>query len=134
MSQEILKSLKIVLLVEAALFVVFGILFTFFVEEYVDLFDWPDLDPTAGRFIGVIFLSFAFIAVIVWREKEWERIELIVVLNILMVILGAIVMLIGVFVDETGWAGWLNFALMLTFFILLLFYYILQIKKSTRPT
>jgi hypothetical protein len=132
MSQEILKSLKIVLLVEAVLFVVFGIFFTFFIEAYVELFMWPDLDPTAGRFIGVIFLSFAFVSVLVWREKEWERIELLVILNILITILGAITQIIGVFLDETGWAGWLNFAIMLAFFLLLLFYYILQIKKSTR--
>jgi hypothetical protein len=132
MSQEILKSLKIVLLVEAVLFVVFGIFFTFFIDAYVELFDWPEKDPTAGRFIGVIFLSFAFISVIVWREKEWERIELLVILNILIVILGAIIQIIGVFLDETGWAGWLNFAIMLTFFILLMFYYILQIKQATR--
>jgi tryptophan-rich sensory protein len=134
MSEEILKSLKIVLLVEAVLFVVFGIFFTFFIDAYVELFMWPDLDPTAGRFIGVIFLSFAFVSVLVWREKEWERIELLVILNILITILGAITQIIGVFLDETGWAGWLNFGIMLTFFLLLLFYYILQIKKATRAS
>ena len=134
MSQEILKSLKIVLLIEAVLFVVFGIFFTFFIEAYVKVFMWPDLDPTAGRFIGVIFLSFAFVGVLIWREKEWERIELLVILNILITILGAIIQIIGIFLDETGWAGWLNFAIMLTFFVLLLFYYILQIKTTTRAS
>jgi hypothetical protein len=133
MSSEILKSLKIILLVQAGIFVVFGIFFTFFVETYVELFSWPHLDPTAGRFIGVIFLSFAFVAILVWREKEWERIELIVVLDILMCILGAIIQIIGVFIDGTGWAGWFNFALMLAFFMLLLFSFITQIKKATRP-
>jgi hypothetical protein len=132
MSSDILKSLKIILLVQAAIFVLFGIFFTFFVEAYVQIFSWPNLDPTAGRFIGVVFLSFAFVAVLVWREKEWERIELIVVLDILMCILGAIVMIIGIFIDGTGWAGWLNFALMLAFFIFLLFSYISQIKNATR--
>ncbi|MFW9949287.1 MAG: hypothetical protein ACFFKA_04070 [Candidatus Thorarchaeota archaeon] len=134
MSSEILKSLKIILLVQAAIFVLFGIFFTFFIEAYVLLFSWPHLDPTAGRFIGVIFISFAFVAVLVWREKEWARIELLVILDILMCILGAIIMIFGVFLDNTGWAGWFNFALMLAFFLLLLFSYISQIKKATRPT
>ncbi|MFW9929440.1 MAG: hypothetical protein ACFFD1_08625 [Candidatus Thorarchaeota archaeon] len=132
MGSDILKSLKIILLVQAAIFVLFGIFFTFFVEAYVQIFSWPNLDPTAGRFIGVVFLSFAFVAVLVWREKEWERIELIVILDILMCILGAIIMIIGIFIDGTGWAGWLNFALMLAFFIFLLFSYISQIKNATR--
>ena len=57
MSPEILKGLKITLLVQLFIFVIFGIFFTFFIEYYVQLFAWPDLDPTAGRFIGVIFLS-----------------------------------------------------------------------------
>jgi hypothetical protein len=134
MSTDILKSLKIILIAQAALFVAFGIFFTFFVETYVVLFSWPALDPTAGRFIGVIFLSFAFVAILVWREKEWARIELLVVLDIFMCILGALTQIIGVFLDLTGWAGWLNFALMLAFFILLLFSYIMQIKKATRPS
>ncbi|MFX1558354.1 MAG: hypothetical protein ACFFC9_13965 [Promethearchaeota archaeon] len=129
---EILKSLKYILLVQAAIFVLFGIFFTFFVDAYVELFSWPELDHTAGMFIGIIFLSFAFVAVLVWREKEWERIELVIILDILMCILGAIVMVIGVFLYGTGWAGWFNFALMLAFFILLLFSYISQIKRATR--
>jgi hypothetical protein len=128
MASEILKSLKIVMLIQAGIFVLFGVFFTFFIEAYVILFQWPNLDPTAGRFIGVVFLSFAFVAILVWREKEWERIELLVILDILMCILGAIIMVIGVFIDGTGWAGWLNFALMLAFFIFLLFAYISQIR------
>ncbi len=129
MSPEILKGLKITLLVELAVFVLFGIFFTFFIEQYQVLFNWPNLDPTAGRFIGVIFLSFAFVTFLVYREKEWEKIEYFIILNILIQILGAIVQILGIFLDGTGWAGGLNFALQILFFLALLYFYIQQQKQ-----
>lgn len=129
MSPEVLKGLKITLLAQLVIFIIFGIFFTFFVEYYVLFFNWPNLDPTAGRFIGVIFLSFAFVLFLVYRESDFEKIEFVIVLDILIMILGAIVQLIGVFLDETGWAGWFNFTLQLAFFVGLLYFYIAQVRK-----
>ena len=76
----------------------------------------------------MIFLSFAFVLFLVYRESDFEKIELIIVLDILIMILGAIVQLIGVFLDFTGWAGWFNFALQMGFFVGLLFFYIQQVR------
>ena len=129
MSPEILKGLKITLLVQLNIFVVFGIFFTFLVDIYVDLFAWPALDRTAGRFIGIIFLSFAFVEFLAYRESDWEKIENFIILDILVCILGAIVQLVGVFTELTGWAGWFNFALLIVFFVGLLFFYIQQQKQ-----
>lgn len=129
MCPEILKGLKITLLVELAVFVLFGIMFTFFIEYYVEWFSWPNLDPTAGRFIGVIFLSFAFVTFLVYREKEWEKIEYFIILDILMLILGAFVQLVGFFLDGTGWAGIFNFALEIVLFLAFLYFYILQQRR-----
>ncbi|MFX1310260.1 MAG: hypothetical protein ACFE8C_11220 [Promethearchaeota archaeon] len=129
MSLEVSKGLKITLLVQLLIFVIFGIFFTFFIDFYKDLFSWPVLDRTAGRFIGVIFLSFAFVLFLVYRESDFEKIEFVIVLDILIMILGAIVQLIGVFLDGTGWAGWFNFALQLAFFVGLLYFYIAQVRK-----
>jgi hypothetical protein len=129
MSPEILKGLKITLLVELAVFVLFGIFFTFFIDIYVAWFMWPDYDPTAGRFIGVIFLSFAFVTFLIYRENDWDKIEYFMILNILIQILGAIVQIIGIFLHGTGWAGGLNFAMQIVFFLLLLYFYIQQQKQ-----
>ncbi|UCC20785.1 MAG: hypothetical protein JSV62_05760 [Promethearchaeota archaeon] len=128
MSSEILKGLKYTLLAQLLIFVIFGIFFTFFIDFYVQLFNWPNLDPTAGRFIGVIFLSFAFVLFLVYRESDFEKIELIIILDVLIMILGAIVQLVGVFLDGTDWAGWFNFALQISFFVGLLYFYILQVR------
>lgn len=129
MSPAILKELKYLFLVQLFVFLIFGVFFTFFVEQYTELFSWPDLDPTAGRFIGVIFLSFAFVEFLVYRESEWDNVEMFVILDLLICISGAIIQLIGTFVDETGWAGWLNFAILIVFFVLLLYFYIQQQKQ-----
>jgi hypothetical protein len=129
MSTEILRSLKITLLVELIIFVFFGIMFTFFIEYYVTWFSWPNLDPTAGRFIGVIFLSFAFVTFLVYREKDWEKIEYFIILDLLILILGTIVQLVGIFLDGTGWAGWLNVAIELILFLAFLYLYVLQQRE-----
>ncbi|MFX1417362.1 MAG: hypothetical protein ACFE9N_00430 [Promethearchaeota archaeon] len=129
MSPEIIKGLKYTLLAQLVIFVIFGIFFTFFIDFYVQLFSWPNLDPTAGRFIGVIFLSFAFVLFLVYRESDFDKIELVIILDILIMILGAIVQLIGAFLDGTGWAGWFNFALQIAFFVGLLYFYILQVRQ-----
>ncbi len=129
MSPEVLKGLKITLLAQLVIFIIFGIFFTFFIEYYVQFFNWPNLDPTAGRFIGVIFLSFAFVIFLVYRESDFEKIEFVIILDILIMILGAIVQLIGVFLDQTEWAGWFNFALQIGFFVALLYFYIQQVRR-----
>ncbi|MFX1281550.1 MAG: hypothetical protein ACFFA3_19530 [Promethearchaeota archaeon] len=129
MSPAILKELKYLFLVQLFVFLIFGVFFTFFIEQYTELFSWPDLDPTAGRFIGVMFLSFAFVEFLVYRESEWDNVEIFVILDLLICILGAIIQLIGTFVDETGWAGWFNFALLIIFFVLFLYFYIQQQKQ-----
>ncbi|MFX1497531.1 MAG: hypothetical protein ACFFBH_08395 [Promethearchaeota archaeon] len=132
MPTQILKGLKIVLLVELAVWVVFGVLLTFFIQYFVTWFNWPDYDPTAGRYTGVIFLSLAFITFIVYREKDWERIEIFIILDIVICITGGIIQLLGVFLDitrSTGWAGWLFFGIHMAFFVLILYFYIQQQKQ-----
>jgi len=129
MSPEVLKGLKITLLVQLLIFVVFGFFYTFLVDYVLFIGGWPSLDNTASRFIGVIFLSFAFVLFLVYRESDFDKIEFVIILDLLIMILGAIVHLIGFFLDATGWTGWFNFALQIGFFVALLFFYIQQVRK-----
>jgi len=129
MSPEILKELKYTFLIQLVVFLIFGILFTFFVDLYVALFNWPGLDPTARRYIGIVFLSFAFVEFLAFRESDWEKVELFVILDLLFCILGAFVQMVGVFVDGTGFAGWFNFALQIIFFVAFLYFYTQQQKQ-----
>lgn len=126
---EIIKGLKITLLVQLVVYLIFGVMFTFFVVPYTILFNWPNLDPTAGRTLGVIFLSLALVAILIYREKEWEKVEFFFIFSILMSISISIVQIIGIFVDNTGYAGWINAAISLVFFVSTLFFYIAQVRK-----
>ncbi len=129
MSPDILKELKYTFLVQLIVFLIFGIFFTFFVEQYVAIFSWPNYDPTAGRYIGIIFLSLAFIEFLAFRETDWEKVELFVIFDMLFCILGAIVQMVGVFVDGTGFAGWFNFAIQIIFFVAFLYFYTQQQRQ-----
>ena len=129
MSPEILKELKYTFLIQLVVFLIFGIVFTFFIEQYVAIFSWPNYDPTAGRYIGIIFLSLAFIEFLAFRETDWEKVELFVIFDLLFCILGAIIQMVGVFVDGTGFAGWFNFAIQIIFFVAFLYFYTQQQRQ-----
>ena len=129
MSPDILKELKYTFLVQLIIFLIFGVFFTFFIEQYVAIFSWPNYDPTAGRYIGIIFLSLAFIEFLAFRETDWEKVELFVIFDMLFCILGAFVQMVGVFVDGTGFAGWFNFTIQIIFFVAFLYFYTQQQKQ-----
>ena len=76
MSPEVLKGLKFTLLIQLLIFVVFGFFYTFLVDYVLFIGGWPSLDHTASRFIGVIFLSFAFVLFLVYRESDFDKIDL----------------------------------------------------------
>ena len=57
MKEEISKLLKILFLVHFFVAVIFGLVFTFIVEYYVNISGWPYLDPVTGRVLGAVFLD-----------------------------------------------------------------------------
>ena len=79
--------------------------------------------------LGIAIFSFAFVEFLAFRESDWEKVELFVILDLLFCILGAIVQMVGVFVDNTGFAGWFNFAIQIIFFVAFLYFYTQQQRK-----
>ena len=72
---EIKKLTKITLVVEAIIWLMFGVLLLFLTDMLtVDLTGWTN--PLHPRAFGAICLISAFFAVIMLRKKEWEEIKM----------------------------------------------------------
>lgn len=127
MATEILKGLKIIFLLQFITMTFFGIFFFFFIEAYVVLFSWPYLDPIAGHYIGAFSLGIAVLAILAYRETEWDRIELLVIFHIVWILLGLIAMIWGLVTDFT-FAGTFN-SILLVFFLVAFTYFYLQQRK-----
>lgn len=127
MATEILKGLKIIFLLQFVVMIIFGIFFFFFIEAYVVLFSWPYLDPIAGHYIGAFFFGVAALAILAYRETEWDRIEIIVIFHIVWILLGLIAQIWGLVTDFT-FAGTFN-SILHIFFLAAFTYFYLQQRK-----
>ena len=125
---EITKELKYVILAHGIVVLIFGILFFFAIETYVDVFQWPYLDPIAGHYIGAFLLATGVINFLIFfKETEWDRIEIYVLLQILFLLLGMIAQIWGSVTDFT-FAGIFNTVIHAIFFVALTYFYI-QMRK-----
>jgi len=71
---EIKKLTKIVLLVDAILWFIFGILLTFLYDMTMNPEGWTN--PYLPRMFGGVNLLSAIFAILMLRKKEWEEIKL----------------------------------------------------------
>jgi len=125
---EITKELKYVILAEAIVDFIFGIWFFFAIESYVDVFQWPYLDPIAGHYIGAFLLAIGVINLFIFfKETEWDKIKWYLMFQILFLLLGLVAQLWGSITDFT-FAGVLNAILHSVFFVAFTFFYF-QAKK-----
>jgi hypothetical protein len=71
---EIKKLTKIVLIADAIIWFIFGILITFLYDMTLNSEGWTN--PYMPRFFGGILLISTIIAILALRKKEWEEIKL----------------------------------------------------------
>jgi hypothetical protein len=83
MAKEILKGLKWTFLVNFIVFAVFGVLLFFLVEDYMEWFSIPFLAPIGyGGLFGGALLGFASASFIAWQHTEWEKVKIVVIMQI----------------------------------------------------
>ena len=127
MAKELLKGLKIVLLVHFALGIIIGFIFLFTPEFYCDLFDFEITDHGAFRLIGAASLALGGSSFLAYRSKDWEKLKLIIQMEFIWLI-SAIVAMIWWLVDSGPIAGWWIFGMFATFLFAFIYFYILQEK------
>jgi len=123
MKEEISKLLKLTFLIHFFVSVIFGLVFTVVVEIYVELVDWPYLDPITGRVLGAMFLGFAVASLLSWRETKWESVKIIVQMEIAWLVIGTAVHFFSIFTESFIFMLWVQTAILLIFLIAFIYFY-----------
>lgn len=126
MKEDISKLLKLTFLIHFFVAVIFGLLFTVLFELYVDFVDWPYLaDPVTGRILGAVFLGLAGGSLLAWRETRWERVKIVVQIEIVWLIIGTVVLFFAVFNFDLIYLFiiWLQIAILIFFLVAFVWFY-----------
>jgi hypothetical protein len=79
------------------------------------LVNWPVQEPAAYRLIGAAILGFAASSWLAHRETAWERVKIVVLMEMVWTILGTLVMLWGLIFAGLPAVGWLNAVILAAF-------------------
>jgi len=81
-AKEISIGLKWTFFIHFLIFSFFSVLNIFLVELYLELIGWPYLDPVTLKLFGAAYAAFAISSYMGWKETEWTRVKIIVVMEI----------------------------------------------------
>ncbi len=108
MDKQISRGLKITFLVHLIVGAIFGLIYLLIPEVWGNLIGWPVADPMADRLIGAAVLGFATSSWLAYRETAWEKVKIVVQMEIVWTILGTLVILWGLIFAGVPAFGWVN--------------------------
>jgi len=138
MVKEISKGLKWAFFINFIVCLVFGVLLFFLVEVYLGWLDIPFQPPfLIGGFFGGALLTFASASFIAWQQTEWEKVKIVVIMNIVWNVLGAYIFYMITFVALIFFGilahpmKWIHLILFFGFLAAFIFFYIQHEKEQT---
>ncbi len=108
MEKQISSGLKITFLAHVIVGVIFGLIYLLIPEVWGNLVNWPVKEPTPYRLVGAAILGFSTSSWLAYRETAWEKVKIVVQMEIVWTILGTLVMLWGLIFAGLPAIGWLN--------------------------
>ena len=122
MDEQIPYGLKITFLVHFVVAVVFGAGFLLIPEMLTEMLGARTIEPSTFRLVGAALLAFGVSSWLAYRQPVWEKVKIVVQLEIVWTILGVLAMLWGLMFEGLPAADWMNvlilgaFALAFTYF------------------
>ncbi|MFX1419424.1 MAG: hypothetical protein ACFE9N_10935 [Promethearchaeota archaeon] len=102
MVKEISKWLKRTFFINSIVSLVFGVFLFFLVEVYLRWLGKSFQPPFAiGGFFGGALLAFASASFLAWQQTEWEKVKIVVIVNIVWNLLGTYIFFFNVIVGLT---------------------------------
>ena len=127
---KIAKHLKIVLLINAIIGLIFAFLYLAFSYLYLPFIQWPFYDPYYSWSFGGTLLVLSLFSLLAIKKTEWEQIKIIVELIIvwqLMILILNIISLILIPAPITSLIStWINNFIFIILIIANLYFYIKQ--------
>jgi hypothetical protein len=127
MGNELLKGLKIVLLIHFVLGIIIGIVFLFIPEIWCTFLRVTMTDHGVLRLIGAASLALGFSSFLAYRSKDWGTTKLFVQMEFVW-LLSAIVGMLWWLIESGPIAGWWVFGMFVCFLAAFIVFYIQQEK------
>ena len=121
--KQIPSGLRTTFLFHGIVGLVFGLIYLFVPAQFGKMVNWPMPDVSAYRLVGAAILAFTASSWLAYREKVWDRVEIVVVLEIVWTGLATLVMLWAVLFAGMPAIGWLNAVLMAAFAVAFGYFY-----------
>ena len=97
MALDVDKELKIFWLCGIIVLIIFGLWYFISPESVNVVFNWPFWDPTASRALGGIYIAWAIIGIMLYKELDnWDKIESWILFVIIVQVFGLIGGIIGI--------------------------------------
>ncbi len=128
MNDSISNGLKITFLLHALIAGLVGIQHLFFPRIWTDLAGMQIFETVTWRLLGAALIAFATSSWLSFRESEWSRVRIVVILEIVWSGLGAAVILWGILQEGLAPLEWVNVVLLLVFALIFLYF---SMKKKT---
>ena len=115
MEKQVKPGLKYTFLVHFVVALIFGLGFLLIPGTFGQLFNWPVLDPPTYRLLGAAFLGYATSSILAYRETAWEKVIIVVRMEIIWAGLATLVLLWGLIFSGLPAIGWLFAAIFAAF-------------------
>jgi hypothetical protein len=123
MDKKIKPGLKYTFLAHFIVALVFGLAYLLIPETYGELFGWPVVDPAIYRLLGAALLGYGTSSILAYRETAWEKVIIVVRMEIVWLALGVLAMLWGMIFGGLPAIGWLNTVLLAAFLVAFSIFY-----------
>ncbi|MFW9899328.1 MAG: hypothetical protein ACFFDO_08735, partial [Candidatus Thorarchaeota archaeon] len=97
MALDVEKELKIFWIAGTIVLIIFGLWYFISPESVGVVFNWPFWDPVSTRTLGGIYITWAIIAIMLYKELDnWDKIESWILFAIIVQVFGLIGSIIGI--------------------------------------
>lgn len=128
MAAEIKPVLKYTFLLNFFVALGFGFTFLLFSESFNELMEHPFFDPVINVLFGAAILAYGSIAILSYRETDWEKVKNIVLMFIFWTLLSTIAFIILHFEYDLATLNWINIGSYILILVLYVYSYIQQQK------
>ena len=123
MGTQIAPRLRTLFLVHFIVAGVFGLIYLLIPETWGNLISWPIQEPAIYRLVGAAVLGFAASSWFAYRATGWEKVKIVVQMEIVWTVLGTLVLLWGLLFASLPAFGWVNAVILAGFAIAFIAFY-----------
>jgi hypothetical protein len=124
MDKKFPKTLRLIFLVHALIAIIVGIQHMIFPNLPGILTGVTLPAPVLYRILGAAVFSFGVSSWMAYKEKTWVAIRIIVIMEIIWSVLGAVIIAWGILSGKLPWIEWPNAVLLLIFGSLFMFFWL----------